>query len=431
MKKKIKILLSVIFITAFIFSLGISYLYISFYTRPSESEEKNPYYYFFLFNPKKESNIPQGVRLTVLDGLNNSIGISWFTIKNASDPKILVSTNFDLANKTSLEANVSNISDSFVYYAKLNNLASNTTYFFQVCSDNENKTEIMNFRTMPSVSNYTRFIVYGDSRTLRTERNKLAQKINDNFLNQIDFSIHTGDIIEDGRIQDQWNNYFLDTEMLNAYKQGIYVEGNHERGSNTKMYDNLLMNSTADKRYYAFPYNDLGFIILNSNSEAVDNKNQTDWLNQTLFEYSRKYPFNFVYLHHPLLHSRIDPYFQEKWCPLIDKYNASIIFCGHNHHYERSFPMINSTALNYNDSERYNYSGIADPIYIVTGGAGAPLYPTYGKNFSAYEEKAYHFIFVEIKKEMNKTVLSLEAWGMPEDFGELYMMDNITITKLN
>jgi predicted phosphodiesterase len=433
MEKKSKLILSVIIVGSFIFASSFTYLYMQYNSMSKDSE--NAYTYYFLFiNPIDESSVPQGIRLTVVDGLNDTIGISWFTTKNASNPMVEYSLNSDLSDSISINANVSHISSSFIYRAKLNVLQSNKTYFYQVSSDIKNKTEIMNFKTLPTASNNTRFLVYGDSRTNRTARNMLGEKIMERFSNNFDFSIHTGDIVEDGRYQDQWNNYFIDMEALYRYKQGVFVEGNHEKGNNTKMYDNLLMNSNADNRYYAFSYNGMGFIILNSNGDAVGNDTQTEWLNETLFNYSQKNSFNFVYLHHPLLHeldNRINPYFPDKWCPLIDKYNVSLIFCGHNHHYERSFPMTNSTSLEYNETEKYNYSSLTDPIYIVTGGAGAPLYGVNDDPFIAKAKKIYNFVIVNVEKESERTTINLEAWGMPINFGLLQPIDNITITRLN
>lgn len=91
--------------------------------------------------------------------------------------------------------------------------------------------------------------------------------------------------------------------------------------------------------------------------------------------------------------------------------------------------MTNSSKLEYDDSEQYNYINLNDSIYIVSGGAGAPLYSVYNYNFIADKEEAYNFVLVDVKKDYTKTTVSLETWGMPNDFGNLYLIDNITITK--
>jgi hypothetical protein len=210
------------------------------------------------------------------------------------------------------------------------------------------------------------------------------------------------------------------------------VEGNHENGhlSTTKMYENLPMTNNESNRYYCFSYADVGFIILNSNAYAKnDEEEQTNWLNETLKIFSQKNKFNFAFLHHPLLHDRIDPYFKEKWNPLFDKYNVTCIFCGHNHHYERSYPMINSSTLEYDDSQRFNYTDIDNSIYIVSGGAGAPLRNLNFIDFIANNERTYNFQLLNFVEQNEKAIINIETWGMPETIGDLYLIDNITITK--
>ena len=137
-----------------------------------------------------------------------------------------------------------------------------------------------------------------------------------------------------------------------------------------------------------------------------------------------------------LLGTRSNSYHRDNWKPLFDKYNTTLIMCGHNHHYERSYPMINSSVplSDFDNSELYDYTNLNNSIYIVTGGAGAPLYPVYDPviyPFIAHKNQTYHFVIVDIKEEITEKTLSLEAWGMPNDFNNLYLFDNITITKSN
>jgi predicted phosphodiesterase len=380
------------------------------------------------------SFVPKGIRLTFINSFNESVIISWFTQKNATNPNVIYSLEPDLSSSVEIKPNFTELSISTYFYSvELKNLAPNITYYYQVISDNINKREILNFTTMADFdTDHVRFLVYGDSRKNRNERSVLSKKIMEYFREDFDFTIHSGDIVEDGRLQDQWNNYFIDTETLNAFKQGIYVEGNHEGGDNTEMYNNIPMPNTAINRYYSFSYGDVGYVILNSNKDDNNyNDDQTDWLNQTLFQLSQKNTFNFAFLHHPLLDTRSYLYHREKWKPLFDKYNVSIIFCGHNHFYERSYPMTNSTTLEFDNSTLYNYENLNNSIYIISGGAGAPLYQVNDYDFIANTNKTYHFVLVDVKKDVEKTTLSLEAWGMPENLGNLYLFDNISITKWN
>ncbi len=382
---------------------------------------------------------PKGIRLTYIHNFSDSIVISWFTEKNASDPKVSYSLKSDLSDLIEIKPNMTIISNIYLYSAEIVSLLSNKTYYYQIRSDNNNIREIMNFTTFANSPSHFRFLVYGDSRTepdgwtQRNERRNLTKRIMEYFSESFDFIVHTGDIVYDGRLQEEWNKYFMDTETINAYKLGVYAEGNHEGGVNTRMYDNLLMPNNATNRYYSFSYGGIGFIILDSAENDVNYINdQTNWLNQTLIKFSQENIFNFAFLHHPLLGTRSNSYHRDNWKPLFDKYNTTLIMCGHNHHYERSYPMVNSSDLsNFDNSELYDYNNLNNSIYIVTGGAGAPLYSVYDEPYIAYANETYHFVIVDIKEEITKTTLSLEAWGMPNDFNNLYLFDNITITKSN
>jgi len=274
--------------------------------------------------PRVYKSYAKGIRLTFIHNFNDSVVISWFTELNVSDPLVVYSTMADLWDPNVIEASSINFSSTFIHTAELTQLLPNKTYFYQIRSDKDHRREIMNFTTMPTNTDHFSFLVYGDSRTgidgitQRDERRNLAQKIMANFSDKIQFTVHTGDIVYNGRIQTQWNDYFIDTESLNSYKQGIYVEGNHENGAwgDMKMYDNLPMRNNFTDRYYSFSYMDIGFIILVSNDYAAYYAPQTEWLNQTLIQLSQENLFNFVFLHHPLLNdARSHEEFRKNWKP--------------------------------------------------------------------------------------------------------------------
>ena len=269
-----------IFISVVCFSIIISTYLVFLLQREEESKNSNNDDDF-----KRVIGLttnPKGIRLTFINDFNDSVVISWFTEKNATNPKLLYSNKSDLSNYLEIKPNTTKLSTStFFYSVELNNLLPNKTYFYQVRSYESNFREVMNFTTLANETNHIRFLIYGDSRTQRNVRNALTNKIMENLRDKFDFTILCGDIVNDGRIQGQWNNYFIDTEILNAYKQGIYVEGNHEFGEypSIKMYDNLPMRNTYTNRYYSFNIGNIGFIILNSNGYTQGDDIQTDWLN--------------------------------------------------------------------------------------------------------------------------------------------------------
>ncbi|MFO7795146.1 MAG: metallophosphoesterase [Promethearchaeati archaeon] len=392
-------------------------------------------------NYKEDELTPKGIRLTTFQNLNGTIILSWYTEKNATDPLVEYSLDEDLSINKTCNALYFNIQNTHTYAVILNDLIPNSTYFYRIRSDKYNYREVLFFKSLPNktdIKNFS-FSVYGDSRTEVEDRTALANRMNNFSLEQYsDFSFHSGDIVADGRFQAQWNTYFENVEELYSHNIALFLEGNHERGDlSSLMYDNLYPGFIDYKRYYSFVFGNCGFVILNSNGyyDLYQEDNQTDWLNKTLYEYSKENEINFVFLHHPLLSTRSEIYHRTDWPPLFQKYNVTCVFSGHNHHYERSYPIINQSSLDpenytFDDSDKYNYEYLYDPIYIVSGGAGAPLYDTYDYDYIARAEKIHHFCFLEIIQQTTHTIISLEAWGMPiinSTYGDLQMFDNFTI----
>jgi len=136
----------------------------------------------------------------------------------------------DLSTAVEINANCTNIDNLYIYTAELRQLIPNKIYYYQVGTydfvKEVFKREIMNFKTLSNYDNNNfSFLAYGDTRTQRSIRSKLAKKIIKQFGDNFEFTILSGDIVEFGSKQEEWNEYFFDTEQLNAYKLGFYIEG--------------------------------------------------------------------------------------------------------------------------------------------------------------------------------------------------------------
>ncbi|MFX1328447.1 MAG: purple acid phosphatase family protein [Promethearchaeota archaeon] len=382
---------------------------------------------------------PTGIRITSVNDSSNSMVITWYTTEAASDPKVIYSNEPTFSDSVTIVPTSITIDSMYIYGANLKNLESDTTYYYNISSDSSNKREMLNFTTTP-IRNTTslKFLVYGDSRSQQEERTELTKKIMQNF-DDIKFLVHTGDIINDGTNQTLWNNYFNDVEIITKKIPGFYIEGNHEAQSQ-KMYDNIPLPSNGiNSRYYNFSIGPISFIGLNTERDISE---QTTWLEKTLkfIDQDNDTLWKIVYMHQPIFNSRYSRTDRTDliatWCPLFEKYDIDFIFAGHNHYYERSYPM--NTFKEYDDSEHYNFMNPKELMYFITGGAGAPLYdrddgyPFYEPpSYTAHYNSTYHFIIAEVivddvKEETNFT---LETWAMPEDYSGLYLIDNITIVK--
>jgi len=376
---------------------------------------------------------PKGIRITAEEPPNQSVIISWYTESEVSDPKVIYSTDSLLADGITESALVNDVDGTYIYNAYLSNLKANTTYFYQVYSNSSIFREILNFTSAPNrTANNLKFMLFGDSRTQREQRSELVKKAMENFVD-IDLFIHTGDIIEDGRYQSQWDAYFDDIELLSQKVLGYFIEGNHER-LDGNMYENVILPSNGiDSFHYSFNIGPVNFIGLNTER---DRTGQTSWLETELQKADQDNDtlWKCVYMHQPIFSSM--PNREDlndvvpEWCPLFEQYDVDLVFAGHNHYYERTFPM--NQFKWFDSSNSYEFENPSNPMYIITGGAGAPLYElTTSPDYAPFYNSSYHFIIIDINLDdiNERATLSYETWAMPDDYSDIYLIDNMTIIK--
>lgn len=234
------------------------------------------------------------------------------------------------------------------------------------------------------------FAVVGDSRYGVEPHRKIVERV---AREAPEFVLGTGDIVDDGSRQDQWQQFFdIEGPLLRDHVYYPAV-GNHDRQGRGRTADAFrsyfsLPDSGADsERYYAFTYATSRVLVLDSNIYSFALTDQTAWLERELIA-ARQDPgvrHIFVVMHHPpfsiSLHGGAKD-LRERWTPLFQKYGVAAVFSGHDHVYERA-----------------EHNGVR---YFVTGGAGAALYPKRPRpdplDAAAVQrfERAFHFLRVAV-----------------------------------
>lgn len=103
-----------------------------------------------------------------------------------------------------------------------------------------------------------------------------------------------------------------------------------------------------------------------------------------------KTPWVFVTTHYPLYETTAAG---EKWVdknraivdlePLLKEHQVDVYFCGHNHNYETTWPVLNNRTL------QKDYIDPAGPIHIVSGAAGAPELDPFGPSQSFTRKRIF------------------------------------------
>lgn len=256
------------------------------------------------------------------------------------------------------------------------------------------------------------FTVIGDTRDGIDSHRRVIERMSQEVP---DFVLGTGDMVDDGSRQDQWQQFFdIEAPLLrnNVYFPAV---GNHDRqgrgrtADTYRAYFSVPENGAETERYYAFSYATSRFLILDSNVHSFALTDQTAWIERELIA-ARQDPalrHIFVVMHHPpfsiSLHGGSKD-LRARWTPLFEKYRVSAVFSGHDHVYTRAE----------DDGVRY----------FVSGGGGAPLYPRRPKShpvdLAAVKkfERVFHYLRVNVTAtrvvvtgvRADGTIIETTAW---------------------
>ena len=95
-----------------------------------------------------------------------------------------------------------------------------------------------------------------------------------------------------------------------------------------------------------------------------------------------------------------------------------LVFCGHNHFYERTFPLRGGK--NIASAQEPDFTDPGGTVFVVTGGGGGALRTAVPNANSAHYESTYHHIQVDVKDN----AITLRAVNK-----DGALMDKMTLTK--
>ena len=385
---------------------------------------------FFVFTTSAQATDPPiHIHLTWQNDTSTTITVTWQTSTNTSGDIVLYDNVSRAGNASLYTYNATGINNTYggasgyIHDVELTGLTPNTKYYFICGGPTGGCSSERSFRTAPSVSSDVRFVAGGDSRSYPAEREKISKamaKFNPAFV------MHSGDMVNDGTRQDQWDAWFSDVDSHWIGENNLTIPiipaiGNHENPNNpaTKYFVQFALPD--NERWYSYDWGpDIHIVCLDSESSASGA--QRDWLESDLAAHAN-YTWKFVQFHKPPFdsdtHGDWTPA-KTYWVPLFDKYHVDMVFSGHNHNYMRSKP-INYTASTTTPQPMYNNG----TMYVVTGGWGAPLYNVGSHWYTLYAVKKYHFVLVDIFKNGSLHLQAKDNTG--KTFDETWIVKNFSL----
>lgn len=214
------------------------------------------------------------------------------------------------------------------------------------------------------------FAVFGDNHGNQAALDRLIDKLN--AEKGLAFAVNLGDFVLNGR-EDEYAEY---VKRIARLKMPVYqVQGNHD-GMNGGW---RVFNKYFGPAYYSFDHEDAHFIVLDNSFRQSFDARQFAWLKADLA--ASRARRKFVFMHKPafdpselyagyVMSGRATTEELER---LFEKYRVAYVFAGHIHGYARA-----------------RVNGVT---YIITAGAGAPLYlpPEFGG--------FYNYVIMSVDKQ--------------------------------
>ncbi|HIM32904.1 MAG TPA: hypothetical protein EYI97_00255, partial [Candidatus Poseidoniales archaeon] len=147
------------------------------------------------------------------------------------------------------------------------------------------------------------------------------------------------------------------------------------------------------------------FISLSSEHDYGPGSQQYNWLESELQEVDRQAtPWLVVFAHRPMYSSNsahgseVD--FRDAMEELLYDYGVDLAVWGHDHSYERSYPVFQEEPLSNSTSSATDpYRNPGAPIHVVVGTGGRSLYDEFDEPqpaWSAYREASYGYSVFEV-----------------------------------
>lgn len=339
--------------------------------------------------PKTES--PQFVIAPYLQyPTQTSVTIMWETALTGTS-----TVEFGLTAKT-MKA-IDDKTDVAIHEVKIEGLEPETKYIYRVASTLTDGTTITSplyqFMTAVKDDSAFSFAIIGDTQKNPKMTAKVAKVMYDRRPH---FVMHCGDVVDNGPDKKEWvHELFGPCAELFARAAVFPTIGNHEK--NHEWYYKYFSLPAPEYRY-RYRYGNSDFFVVDTNKSVKPDSEQYKWLDKELAKSTATWKF--VYHHHPAWTSDADDYGDTLRGPgrfgdlnvrnliaLYEKHKVDIVFNGHIHLYERTWPVLNGKV------DRKN--GI---IYVTSGGGGGRLeeagpVPTW---FKAQLRVDFHCCYVNI-----------------------------------
>jgi hypothetical protein len=296
------------------------------------------------------------------------------------------------------------------------------------------------------------------------------QIVNQRMKSQaVDLDLISGDIVDVGPSEPEWAQWLdaiwttrseeeagvtaTGTFLTLGQQLMVPIAGNHEAES-SDFYANWSIPGTGDyaETFASFNVGNTHFILFDDSPMAQatsptalspEAQTQVAWLESDLSVANADravHPFIVVVSHRCLFSTSThaqDPdvlVARAVLAPIFDKYHVDLAMNGHNHEYERSFPLNANAANPKSNDVVLQTNPTMGTTYVVNAGAGADAYAT-NSYPAAYQKLSWEYGFSTGYLgcygvlELNARQLTMTEYGVKGAASADDVIDTITLTR--
>ncbi|GAA5224732.1 hypothetical protein GCM10025777_53630 [Membranihabitans marinus] len=299
-----------------------------------------------------------------------------------------------------LDRRLENKDFTLLHEVTLPNLEVETNYFYRVTSITEFgdtiRTGVLPFKTAVKKDSPYAFTVFSDSQSNPDIWGKVTKQA---LRDRPDFAVHGGDLVGLGYRKEEWvHDFFAPSHGFMKQIPMFTILGNHEHDA---AYYYEYFKNPEPEHFYQFTYGNAEFFMIDTDQYQEPGTVMYHWLEHALARSTAKWKF--IVHHHPPYSTEENDFGDTNYekstqgddelkmlVPLYEKYGVDIVFYGHIHMYERTWPLL--------DNKVDVKNGIH---YINVGGSGGRLEeasPTRSW-FTNKVRTTFHYAYVAVNDE--------------------------------
>jgi predicted phosphodiesterase len=361
-----------------------------------------------------EDDTPEQVRLS-LGTTSTEMVVSWITADHSDG---VVEWGFANDNLSFSELGINHTYsadgwDGVIHSAAMNSLLPATEYHYRVGDSIGGWSSISTFSTSPENDTRVRIGIIADMDVTNAAEDVVSSMAS----HDLDLVLFSGDIsyaydgtrLWDEVNGDEWDEWGRQYEPVSSTVPTMFAVGNHENeeqdgcaGCGFQAYlsriDMPYEASGSDSEFwYSFNFSMFHIVSISSEHDYSEESSQYQWLENDLVNANQDreaHPWLITMFHRPMYSStesghgsEID--FRDAIEPLLVEQNVDIVIAGHDHNYERTFPVDSESAY---QTDTNTFLKPEAPIHLLVGTGGRFLYLGASSNpeWSAHFESTTH-----------------------------------------